>query len=153
MAKETGYYELPGDGPFQLAPIDRIQAVSVRLREQRVDVTALCSDHKSGYRFQFSFETVREFVEQHNSTVAMPSAPFGAVPTVVIPYRPFARPFRLFVEYVGPLHFEENYRVVEFLNERDQRIFVSLTHQAYRELLSDFKAVPIAADFLRKRRH
>ena len=143
MSKTGAYHELFRDGPFHLLLITQLQAFSVRLEEQRVDVTALCEDPRRGYSLLFSHECAQQFFDQHAS-LALPDAQFQAKRnTVVIAEFLPVRPFRLFVSYSGTVHFEgTKYRVVEFVNELRQSVYFSLSPRAYEELLSNFRTVP-----------
>ena len=143
MSKTAAYYEFFGDGPFHLLLITQLQAFSVKLGEQRVDVKALCEDPRRGYSLQFSLECAQQFVDQHAS-IALLDAQFQAKRnTVVIAEFLPVRPFRLFVSYSGTVHFEgTRFRVVEFVNELRQSFYFALSPRAYEELLSNFRTVP-----------
>jgi hypothetical protein len=130
-------FQLWGPGPFRFPQLERLQAVVIIPGEDWISAEFVTDDGKKLY-VPFSYQAAAELVSAEHGTYPLHEEFANAVPLDVSegPY-PIELPY--LEQFFGPLQFDSTHYSFGFVNQKDQRFYVSFSQKSYTLLLEGFK--------------
>jgi len=129
-------FDLVGRGPFQFPHLDQLKGVTIPEGKDWVLAEFLSQEGKQLY-VPLSYQAAAELVNAQQGTYPLHEGSFQAIPVDISGPGPFELPY--LEEFVCPLQVDSSRYAFGFVNQKDQRFYVSLSPEAYRLLLDCLK--------------
>jgi hypothetical protein len=138
---EGSSFQLWGPGPFRFPPLEQLQAVVIIEGEDWISAEFVTPEGKKLY-VPFSYQAATKLVSAEHGTYPLHEEIAEAVPLDVSegPY-PIELPY--LEEFFGPLQFDSTHYSFGFVNQKDQRFYVSFSERSYGLLLEGLKTALI----------